>query len=91
MSTQDHWPCLPTLFSWLGMIQRRKLGLVFLSVAISLVRDSLYSWPTVRNIPFLVLSPAAPNETGPLLSPADTWSMATILSTRGNQRAGSKS
>lgn len=33
-------PCL-TLFSWLGIMQRRKLGLVFLSVAISLVRDSL--------------------------------------------------
>lgn len=30
-----------TRFSWFGIMQRRKLGLVFLSVAISLVRDSL--------------------------------------------------
>ena len=70
-----------TFFSWLGMMQRRKLGLVFLSVAMSLVSDSLYSWPTVRNMPFLVFSPAAPNVTGPLLSPLDTWSRPTILST----------
>lgn len=44
-----------TLFSWLGMMQRTKLGFVFLSVAISLDSCSLYSCPTVRNMPFLVL------------------------------------
>lgn len=30
-----------TFFSWLGMMQRRKLGLVLRSMAISLVSDSL--------------------------------------------------
>lgn len=70
-----------TLFSWLGMMHRRKLGLVLRRVAISLVRDSLQSCPTVRNMPFFVLSPAAPKFTGPLFSPDDTWSRPTILST----------
>ncbi|KAG7219370.1 hypothetical protein INR49_019076 [Caranx melampygus] len=34
-------------------MQRTKLGWVLCSVVISLPRDSLYSWPTVRNMPFL--------------------------------------
>ena len=33
----------PTLFSWLGMMQRTKLGWVLFSVVISLLSDSLYS------------------------------------------------
>lgn len=69
-----------TFFSWLGMIQRTKLGLVFLSVAISLASCSLYSSPTVRNMPFRVLK--AP---GSAVSdmPA-TWSKPMIRSTVKN-------
>ena len=44
-----------TFFSWLGMMQRTKLGFVFLRVAMSLDSCSLYSWPTVRNMPLRVL------------------------------------
>lgn len=46
--------CSSTLFSWLGMMHLTKFGWVLCSVVISLARDSLYSCPTVRNIPFLV-------------------------------------
>lgn len=37
------------------MMQRTKLGCVLFRVVISLLSDSLYSWPTVRNMPFLDL------------------------------------
>ena len=49
----DNFP--NTFFSWLGMMQRTKLGFVFLRVAMSLDSCSLYSWPTVRNMPLRVL------------------------------------
>lgn len=73
-------PSIRTFFSWLGMIQRTKLGLVFLSVAMSLASCSLYSCPTVRNMPFRVLK--AP---GSAVSdmPA-TWSKPMIRSTVKN-------
>lgn len=45
-----------TFFSWLGMMQRTKFGLVFLSVVMRLPSCSLYSWPTVRNMPLRVLN-----------------------------------
>jgi hypothetical protein len=48
---------LPALFSWLGMMQRTKLGLVLRSVTINLANCSLYNCETVRNIPFLVRAP----------------------------------
>lgn len=73
-------PSILTFFSWLGMMQRTKLGLVFLSVAMSLASCSLYSCPTVRNMPFRVLK--AP---GSAVSdmPA-TWSKPMIRSTVRN-------
>lgn len=56
-------------------MQRTKLGFVFLSVAISLDSCSLYSWPTVRNIPLRVLK-------APCISDMPvTLSRPTMLST----------
>lgn len=46
--------CIFTLFSWFGMMHLTKLGCVLCSVVMSFAKDSLYSCPTVRNIPFLV-------------------------------------
>lgn len=69
-----------TFFSWLGMMQRTKLGFVFLRVAMSLDSCSLYSWPTVRNMPLRVLK-------APGISDMDTLSRPTIRSTeRGEKR-----
>ena len=46
-----------TFFSWLGMIQRTKLGLVLRNVVINLASCSLYNWLTVRNMPLRVRDP----------------------------------
>jgi hypothetical protein len=48
---------LPARFSWLGMIQRTKLGLVLRRVTISLLSCSLYNCDTVRNMPLRVRAP----------------------------------
>ena len=48
---------LLTFFSWLGMMQRTKFGLVLLSVCMRRVNCSLYVCPTVRNIPLRVDRP----------------------------------
>lgn len=73
-----------TFFSWFGMIHLTKLGLVLLSVCISLVSCSLYSWPTVRNIPFLV---RAPND----VSLAAVAPRPTISAVKGKQQKSFKS
>uniref|UniRef100_A0A1I8HHL2 Protein kinase domain-containing protein n=1 Tax=Macrostomum lignano TaxID=282301 RepID=A0A1I8HHL2_9PLAT len=44
----------PARFSWFGMMQRTKLGDVLFNTDISLASCSLYSWPTVLNMPFLI-------------------------------------
>ena len=70
-------PSSRTFFSWLGMMQRTKLGLVFLSVAMSLASCSLYSCPTVRNMPLRVLK-------APGIAVSDmpaTWSRPMMRST----------
>lgn len=69
-----------TLFSWLGMMQRTKLGVVLRSVVISFPSCSLYSCPTVRNMPFLVLE-ALGSELSVILA---IWSSPTIRSTGGH-------
>lgn len=46
-----------TFFSWLGMMQRTKWGVVCLKTFIRLLSCSLYSCPTVRNIPLRGLWP----------------------------------
>ena len=73
--------CL-TLFSWLGMMQRTKLGVVLRSVVISFPSCSLYSCPTVRNMPFLVLE-ALGSELSVILA---IWSSPTIRSTVGHMK-----
>ena len=75
-------PSSRTFFSWLGMMQRTKLGLVFLSVAMSLASCSLYSCPTVRNMPLRVLK-------APGIAVSDmpaTWSRPMMRSTGGNRQ-----
>ncbi len=66
-------------------MQRTKLGFVFLKVAMSLDSCSLYSWPTVRNMPLRVLK--APG----ISDMPETLSRPTMRSTerrddRGNNR-----
>lgn len=73
-----------TLFSWLGMMQRTKLGVVLRSVVISFPSCSLYSCPTVRNMPFLVLE-ALGSELSVILA---IWSSPTIRSTGGHVKGG---
>ena len=74
-----------TLFSWLGMMQRTKLGVVLRSVVISFPNCSLYSCPTVRNMPFLVLE-ALGSELSVILA---IWSSPTMRSTVGTRRVAS--
>lgn len=73
-----------TLFSWLGMMQRTKLGVVLRSVVISFPSCSLYSCPTVRNMPFLVLE-ALGSELSVILA---IWSRPTMRSTVGHINVG---
>lgn len=63
-------------------MQRTKLGLVFLKVVMSFVSCSLYSCPTVRNMPFLVLE-ALGRELSVILA---IWSRPTMRSTAGQGR-----
>lgn len=73
-----------TRFSWLGMMQRTKLGVVLRSVVISFPSCSLYSCPTVRNMPFLVLE-ALGSELSVILA---IWSSPTMRSTEGQIQGG---
>lgn len=73
-----------TRFSWLGMMQRTKLGVVLRSVVMSFPSCSLYSCPTVRNMPFLVLE-ALGSELSVILA---IWSSPTMRSTAGHIRGG---
>lgn len=66
-----------TFFSWFGMIHLTKLGLVLRSVAMSLDNCSLYNWPTVLNIPFLVRDPNMVSP--PAVAPIPTISAANQI------------
>lgn len=78
------WEAGLTLFSWLGMMQRTKLGVVLRNVVINFPSCSLYSCPTVRNMPFLVLE-ALGMELSVILA---IWSRPTMRSTVGHINVG---
>lgn len=59
------------------MIHLTKLGFVLRSVAISLDNCSLYNWPTVLNIPFLVRDPNIVSP--PAVAPIPTISAGIIM------------